>query len=189
MKTGNLKCLSLLTGGLALVFALPVAAEHRGSAGYQYAYAEVVDVQPIVRYVTVETPVRECYQVERVVETRRRGRDGNVAGAAIAGGLIGGIIGNQFGSGSGRDAATAAGFIIGSSIAADNARASTRRTAQRIRKPVRQCDITYETHEEERIDGYQVSYVYRGTEYRTRMRRHPGDRIKVRVLVEPVTRD
>ncbi len=189
MKTGNIKSVMLLGGALSVVWALPVAAEHQGNAGYQYAYAEVVDVRPIVRYVTVETPVRECYQVERAVKTRKRGRDGNVAGAAIAGGLIGGIIGNQFGSGSGRDAATAAGFIIGSSIAADNARASSERSRGRARKSIRQCDISYETHEEERIDGYRVSYVYRGTEYRTRMRSHPGDRIKVRVLVEPVTRD
>jgi len=122
--------------------------------------------------------------VERVVKTRRS--SGNAAGATRAGAIIGGVIGSQFGSGSGRAAATAAGGVIGSSIASDNARRSS--TTGRVKQPVKQCDISYETHEEERIDGYRVTYVYRGTEYRTRMRRHPGERIKVRVLVEPVSR-
>lgn len=171
-----------LGGGIAT----PAFAEHESYEGYRYAYAEVVDVEPIVRYVTVETPVRECYTVDRVVTTRRRGN--NVAGATIAGAIIGGVIGNQFGSGSGRDAATAAGVIIGSSIAAENARAAGHRGAGHVRQPVRECDISYESHEEERIDGYRVTYNYRGTEYRTRMKRHPGERIRVRVLVEPVSR-
>ncbi len=174
---------------LGLVWAMPASADHERDAGVRYAYADVVDVQPIVRYVTVETPVRECYQVERKVRQRRRGSDGNVAGAAIMGGILGGLIGNQFGSGSGRDAATAAGFVIGSSIAAENAKDGVRRSGRTIRKQVRQCDTTYQSHEEERIDGYNVTYVFRGNEYRTRMRRDPGDRIKVRVLVEPVSRD
>ncbi len=177
-----------VAGAMTLAWALPATADHERDDPYQYDYARVVDVQPIVRVVTVETPVRECYQVDRVVKKRRRDRSSNVAGAAIAGGIIGGVIGNQFGSGSGRDAATAAGFIIGSSIAADSARASSSRTARRVKKPVRQCDISYETHEEERVDGYHVTYVFRGTQYRTRMRSHPGERIKVRVLVEPVSR-
>lgn len=164
-------------------------AEHQRDDAVRYAYANVVDVQPIVRYVTVETPVRECYQVERKVRKRRRGNDGNVAGAAIMGGILGGLIGNQFGSGNGRDAATAAGFIIGSSVAAENARDSAGRSSRTVRKQVRQCDVTYESREEERIDGYNVTYVFRGNEYRTRMRRDPGDKIKVRVLVEPVSRD
>ncbi|NNF52175.1 MAG: glycine zipper 2TM domain-containing protein [Gammaproteobacteria bacterium] len=174
----------IVAAGLGLASATPALAEHEVSDGYQYAYANVVDVQPIVRYVTVESPVRECYTVNRVVKTRRNG--GNAAGATLAGAIIGGVIGNQFGSGSGRAAATAAGVVIGSSIASDNARRNT--TGARVRQPVKQCDISYETHEEERIDGYRVTYVYRGTEYRTRMQRHPGERIKVRVLVEPVSR-
>lgn len=172
------------TAGLGLAAAVPAFADHDSSEGYQYAYADVIKVQPIVRIVTVESPVRECYTVDRVVRTRRSGN--NAAGATLAGAIIGGVIGNQFGSGSGRAAATAAGVVIGSSIASDNARRGT--TGARVRQPVKQCDISYETHEEERIEGYRVTYVYRGTEYRTRMQRDPGDRIKVRVLVEPVSR-
>lgn len=185
IRSARIWTISLST--LVLAWGLPASAESQYGDASQYAYAKVVDVEPIVRYVTIETPVRECYTVDRVVSTRRRG-DGNVAGAAIAGAIIGGVIGNQFGRGSGRDAATAAGVIIGSSIAADNARASTRGSTSRVREPVRQCDVSYETREEERVDGYYVTYRYRGAEYRTRMRSHPGERIKVRVLVEPVGR-
>ncbi len=187
MKSTFSRASIIAFGALALGASLPAAAEVRGGDGYQYDYARVLQVEPIVRYVTVETPVRECYQVTRTARYRNPG-GGNVAGAAIAGGIIGGIIGNQFGSGSGRDAATAVGVLLGSSIGADSARNSARSGSRRVVQPARQCNISYETHQEERVDGYFVTYLFRGVEYRTRMRHSPGERIKVRVLVEPVSR-
>ncbi len=47
------------------------------------------------------------------------------------------------------------------------------------------CEIQTEYHNEERIDGYNVTYRYRGRHFTTRMKRDPGRRIRVRVRVEP----
>ena len=150
--------------------------------GKAYAWADVVDVEPIVRFVTVETPVRECYEVQGYEDTRRRSRP--KAGAVIAGGILGAIAGRQFGSGSGRDAATVAGALVGSAVASE--KSSQRHGDRYVSKPIKQCDISYETHKEERIDGYWVTYEFQGQRYRTRMNREPGKQIEVSVTVRPV---
>ena len=66
-----------------------------------YDYAKVVSSQPIVRTVTVRTPVRECWQETQYYSRYERRRDSS--GRALAGAVIGGVIGHQFGSGRGKD--------------------------------------------------------------------------------------
>ena len=157
-------------------------------ASSEYDYAQVVHVEPIVRIVRSEVPVRECWEEEVWRETRRRG-DG-VAGATIAGGLIGGVIGRQFGDGNGRDAMTVVGSIVGSAIANEAARDARYRDgyADGYYDTVRRCETRYEVREKERVDGYRVTYLYNGKEYTTRTDSDPGDRIRVRVSVSPLTR-
>ena len=79
-----------------------------------YDYAKVVSAQPIVRTVTVKTPVREWWQETQYYSTYER-RRGSI-GLALAGAVIVGVIGHQFGSGLGKDAATVAGRMIGSAF-------------------------------------------------------------------------
>lgn len=156
-------------------------------AGDDYAYARVVYVEPIVRFVRVQTPRRDCYDdVEYYHDDYDRPRRGT-AGATIAGGLIGGLVGRQFGGGDGRDAATLVGTLVGSSVANDRAhRRQDRRYVQTRSYPVERCHVSHASHEEERIDGYRVTYEYDGHEYTTRTQQHPGERIRVRVAVTPV---
>ncbi|HZF31730.1 MAG TPA: hypothetical protein VE907_21610, partial [Gammaproteobacteria bacterium] len=79
---------------------------YRGPTQYvsapQYVYARVVDVDPIVRYVTVDRPEQRCWN--EVVQ--QSNTPYGVAGPTVAGGIIGAAIGRQFGSGNGRDALT-----------------------------------------------------------------------------------
>jgi uncharacterized protein YcfJ len=42
----------------------------------------------------------------------------------------------------------------------------------------------YETQSQ--LTGYQVVYEYRGQNYSTFMRNNPGNRLRVRVSVEPI---
>jgi len=42
-------------------------------------------------------------------------------------------------------------------------------------------DYSRREHDEERIDGYRVTYLYRGREYTTVMSYNPGERIRIRV--------
>lgn len=186
----NLK-LKLAMAGLLVCVAGAAAADPRVRSG-SVEYARVVDVMPIVRQVRVETPARECWQETEYRTIRRddyrRGRvDSPVP--TIAGGIIGGVIGNQFGSGSGRDAMTAVGAILGASIATEAARDDAYRhggsSYERRPVTVQRCETRVSYHEEERIEGYRVTYVYAGREYMTTMASPPGNRIPVRVTVVP----
>jgi uncharacterized protein YcfJ len=149
----------------------------RGTRPGAVVQAPVIDVQPIVRHVTVSTPVRECWD-ETVYREPNRG-----TGAVVAGGIIGGTVGHQFGSGRGQDAMTLVGALVGSAVAHNvvqrNAQPAYAETVQR-------CETRTELREEERIEGYEVTYKYDGQKYRTRMREHPGSEIAVRVSVTPV---
>ena len=148
-----------------------------------YDYAKVVSVRPIVRYVTVTTPVKECWEdVERYTRTRPEpGR----AGKTLFGAVVGGVIGHQFGSGRGNDAATVAGSLIGAAVANSGDRDPYYRTTEYSR-PVTRCETNYQSHQEERIDGYDVVYRYHGQKYQTRMPYDPGRKLKIRVDVRPV---
>jgi uncharacterized protein YcfJ len=172
-----------MLGALASTGAL---ADH--SRGAQYVYAPVVGVQPIVRYVTVERPRRECWE-ETVYQPHPGARPLSVAGPTIAGGLLGGVIGHQFGSGSGRDAMTILGTLVGSAVANQHAvRNQLYRSGglQAVAVPVQRCEVVSERVREERIDGYDVTYEYAGQLYRTRLPQDPGDRVQLRVSVRPV---
>ena len=181
----------------AVVVALALTA-NTAHAGHQYAfgkrvadrgvydYARVVSVQPIVRHVTVRTPVRECWTERQSYTVERRP---NTAGGTLFGAIIGGVVGNQFGSGRGNDAATVAGTLIGAAVGNDVARKRAHENGYygttRHTRPVERCATNYQSRQEERIDGYSVVYRYEGQKYRTRLPYDPGKRIRVRVDVRP----
>lgn len=153
--------------------------------GDDYVYADVVDVEPIYRYVRVRQPQRECWH-EEVHERSRRGHH-DTARASIVGGVIGGAIGRQFGDGKGRDAMTVVGTLIGSAVGHDNAARRHYDDYDRPRvRTVERCETRYQSYEDRRIEGYNVTYVYGGREYTTRTRQEPGHRVRVRVAVTPV---
>ncbi len=167
---------------MLLLAASQASADYRGRAGAVYDYAQVIDVRPIVRVVTVTAPERECWEETREYTVARRAP--GAAGRTLVGAIIGGVIGHQFGSGSGNDAATAAGALIGAAVGADGARRADS-YEDTYARPVRRCRTNYTSREEERIDGYDVTYRYLGQKYRTRMPYDPGERLRIRVDVRP----
>ena len=155
------------------------------AAAAEYDYARVISADPIVRYVTVKTPVRECWQ-----DTEYYTVDRPVPGAGastLVGAIVGGVIGHQFGSGRGNDAATVAGTVIGAAIGNDSAkrRYGARHATTTYSRPVERCETRMTSHEEERIDGYRVVYRYNGQKYETRMPYDPGRELRVRVDIRP----
>lgn len=163
---------------------LGTSAAFAGDDYASYDYAQVISSQPMVNYVTVKTPVRECWE-ETQYYTVNSHAGGN-AGATIFGALLGSVVGHQFGSGSGNDAATVAGGLIGAAIGNDAAR---RRQGQygveQHSRPVERCKTSYREHREERIDGYRVTYRYHGQKYVTEMPYDPGNKLRVRVDIRP----
>ena len=160
--------------------------QHVAEDGMFYAEAEVTDVQPIVRVVRVTTPRRTCWD-EPVRQTHHGyGRRPGSYTSTVLGGIIGGVVGNQFGSGSGNTAMTAAGALLGASVGRD---AAMRRQGHPgyYSTMEQRCEVEEMVHEEERLDGYRVTYFYQGRSFVTRMAQDPGSRIRLRVQVDPLT--
>ena len=109
----------------------------------------------------------------------------------ILGAVIGGAIGNQFGNGDGRKIATVAGAVLGGSIGRDfrksgshkRSYASNHKSAYKV---VQHCDVVDSYVTKKKIVGYDVAYKYRGNVFYTNLNRHPGDKIKVKITVNPV---
>lgn len=172
--------LGMMVGLLAA--ASTAMADGRGRGHSDHVYARVVDVQPIVRHVTVHRPRQECWDEVVYAEERRRG----VAGPAIAGGLIGGAIGRQFGGGSGRDALTVLGAIAGTAVATERAARNRSSEGHISARTVTRCETVNERVTEQRIDGYHVTYQYRGRRHTIVTQERPGERIRLRVSAVPV---
>jgi len=174
---------TLSTISFAIIAGLSASVASAGNYYDDHSYtdtARVTHVQPIYKTVRVSTPERECWNEPR--RYQRHSQNDSYT-PAIAGGLIGGVIGNQFGGGSGKKVLTVAGALLGGSMGNDY----NNHTKQYRGNPQRgeQCRVTNNYHDEQRIDGYRVTYKYNGKTYTTRMDHNPGRRIPVDVSVMP----
>ena len=145
----------------------------------QRASARVIDAQPIYRSVRVSEPRQECWD-ERVSYRDAR-YDNNVAVGGLIGAVAGGVLGHQFG---GHGAGTAVGAVVGASVGANAAAANTPRGYYSGYE--QRCRTVQDTHVEQQVEAYDVSYQYQGRVYHTQLPYDPGDRIEVDVDVRPV---
>jgi uncharacterized protein YcfJ len=166
----------------ALVAAPVASADHSRHASQPgfVDYATVVDVEPIVKYVRVSTPREECWD-EQVPVRQASYTSGT---PTIVGGIIGGVLGRRVVR-SHRDWGTAAGALLGGSIGRDIYNQRRQDSGYYMTTRTR-CTEVADYHEEERIEGYRVTYRYRGETFTTRTDQDPGDQIRVRVAVNPV---
>ena len=181
---------NILFGLCALALVLPglAAADHdkgRRLERGRIVFARVLKVEPIIRFVTVKIPIEECWDERRTERTNPP----DTGGSTIVGAIIGGVIGNQFGSGSGKAATTALGALLGGSMAQKAAVKRAEREGHydsRRTYVVQRCRNSYDYRKEERVDGYEVTYKYKGDTYMTRMPEDPGQRIRLRVTITPI---
>lgn len=138
-------------------------------------FGRVTRVTPQVEQ--INSPREECRdQVVNVQQPADRSM-----GGSIVGGIAGALLGNQVGHGNGRTAATAAGAIAGAVV---GDRVDNRDNRGSVgQQNVRQCRTV--DHYETRNNGYQVTYDYKGRNYTSMMSYDPGDRVRLRVSVEP----
>jgi len=141
--------------------------------------ARVVDVEPLVRYVTVNRPREECW--DEIV--REPVRPYGVAGPTAAGAIVGAAIGRQFGSGNDRDVLTALGAVAGGAVAHQravrNGAGATRDVA------VQRCEVVNDRVREQVVDGYLVTYRLDGRNYTMRTDQHPGGWVQLAVDARP----
>ncbi len=179
-RTATAKAWSIGVALAAFGFAAPAVADRHGA---QYDYARVLSSDPILRTVTVRTPVRECWQDTEYYEVTRAAPGTGVS--TFFGALVGGVVGHQFGSGHANNAATVAGTLLGAAVGNTVAQRQLGYVSERHERPVRRCETTMRETREDRIDGYRVVYEYRGQKYATQMPYDPGREIRVRVDVRP----
>lgn len=172
---------AIIATALLTAVSASAVADYQPARRAVYDYAKVISSQPIVDYVTVRKPVRECWEEMQYYTVDHGAR--HARGGALVGAIVGGVIGHQFGDGSGNDVATAAGTILGAAIGSERAR--QRYGVEQVARPVRRCESTFQEHREERINGYRVTYRYHGQTYMTEMPYDPGRRLRIRVDVRP----
>lgn len=184
-KLAALASAAMLLGTSAAALADHENRSYSRNDRAMYDYAQVISAQPIIDYVTVKTPVRECWEETRYYTVDSHYRHNG--GGTLLGAIIGGVIGHQIGSGRGNDAATVAGVLIGAGIGshASRQRVGNQYGSERHARQVERCATRYREHREERIDGYRVTYRYHGQKYVTEMPYDPGKQIRVRVDVRP----
>jgi len=171
---------------IALVLSLAGTRAHAQDRSYEapetavnmkVAWADVLRVDPVYETVRNRTPREICeeYPVER------RADDGNRAAGTVIGAIVGGVLGNTVGKGDGRKAATVAGAVVGGTVGHNVAKGNDRY----YQGMEQHCRVVDDVSEEQRLVAYDVQYRYRGDVFMSRLDYDPGDRLRVRVRIEP----
>ena len=157
---------------LATATSLAVGAH----AASHYERARVIDVIPVYKTVRYAMPVEDCR-----AQTVRLPQYGVSGTAPIVGAVIGGAVGNAVGHKKrNKQVGALIGAVLGATIGNDIANASPDRSHARYGTR-HVCDTFTEYRTEDRLVGYDVSYEYAGQTYTARMKRRPGDEIRIRV--------
>ncbi len=165
----------------ACLLAGVVAAVSTGSNAYGSGIAievPVVSSNPVYQVVRVNTPQEECWQEAVTVSNKSNSDTPEILGA-----IVGAGVGRLFGDGRGQDVATVAGAILGGSIGSDlenkkNASGNQIQYQQR-------CKVVDQYRDEERLQGYDVTFKLNDRLYTTRTRNDPGSSIQINFTVTP----
>ena len=149
-----------------------------------YETAAVIESRAIYELVEISTPQEQCWEEETVVDRHRSDNRSNTP--VLVSTILGGAIGNAVGRNkSNQRVGAVLGAVLGHSIGRDIMRRNERPSSREY-QTVQRCETVYQQHEEERLVGYQVTYLYNSQEYSVRTNTDPGDEIRVRVSVQPV---
>lgn len=135
-------------------------------------FADVVSVKEAKE--TIRTPREVCEDV--VVQKQAPVQDKNRIAGKVIGGVAGGVLGHQIGGGRGQDVATAVGAVGGAAVGANVGRGST------YTQNVQKCAVVPGSAQPSYWD---VTYVFRGREYRAQLTFPPGPTITVNGRGEP----
>lgn len=139
-----------------------------------YGWADVLRVDPVYGVTRTQIPQQQCFDQPVV-----RHEGGNTTAGTVLGAVIGGVLGTTVGKGDGRKAATVAGAVAGGAV-------GNRSTQGRDYESVQtRCRDVSTVSERRSVIGYDVEYRYRGGVYMSRLDYDPGERLRVRIIVEP----
>lgn len=170
-----------LLATLGVVFGL-LSLEAMAETSYETA--QVLESLPVYEEVEVSTPQEQCWEEEVAIDrySRNEGSNTSVLVSTIIGGAIGNAVGHNK---SNQRVGAVLGAMLGHSIGRDIIRSSDRGGVREY-QTVQRCETVYQQHTEERLVGYQVTYLYNGEEFSVRTNSDPGEEIQVRVSIQPV---
>lgn len=137
------------------------------------AWADVLRVDPIYE------PADNLHEVCDDLPVEHVGPDNRAAGTVL-GAVVGGVLGSTVGKGDGRRAATVAGAVVGGAVGNHVAQGGGYYPARGQR-----CHMVRDGAEQRRVVAYDVQYRYRGDVFMSRLDYDPGERLRVRVSIEP----
>jgi uncharacterized protein YcfJ len=172
---------SVMKGGMLILSLLALSSAV--SAQQSYEMVAVVSAQPVYQLAQIETPQERCVE-ERVLVDRakRQSSDTPIIVSTIIGGAIGNAVGNNKSS---KRVGAVLGAVLGNSVGRDIARQSQSSDTRQY-QIVERCETVFVSHEEERLLGYDVIYLFNEQQYSVRMAQDPGSQMKVRVDVQPI---
>ena len=178
----NVSVLKLVTKGGMLILSL-LALPGAATAQQSYETVAVVSAQPVYQLAQIETPQERCVEERILVDRARRQSSGTpIIVSTIIGGAIGNAVGNNKSS---KRVGAVLGAVLGNSVGRDIARQSQSPDTRHY-QIVERCETVFVSHEEERLLGYDVTYLFNGQQYSVRMAQNPGSQMKVRVDVQPI---
>ncbi|MDA0896252.1 MAG: hypothetical protein O3A71_05450 [Proteobacteria bacterium] len=172
---------SVMKGGMLILslLALPSAV----SAQQSYEMVAVVSAQPVYQLAQIQTPQERCVEERVLVDRAKRQSSGTpIIVSTIIGGAIGNAVGNNKSS---KRVGAVLGAVLGNSVGRDIARQSQSSDTRQY-QIVERCETVFVSHEEERLLGYDVIYLFNEQQYSVRMAQDPGSQMKVRVDVQPI---
>jgi uncharacterized protein YcfJ len=174
--------LKLVTKGGMLILSL-LALPSAATAQQSYETVAVVSAQPVYQLAQIETPQERCVEERILVDRARRQSSGTpIIVSTIIGGAIGNAVGNNKSS---KRVGAVLGAVLGNSVGRDIARQSQSPDTRHY-QIVERCETVFVSHEEERLLGYDVTYLFNEQQYSVRMAQDPGSQMKVRVDVQPI---
>lgn len=174
--------MAVLAACVLLLAGTQASAEDPGygrdaSDNVKVAWADVLRVDPIYQSVQTSPPHEVCDDLSGDT----RAGNGNRAAGTVLGAIVGGVLGSTVGKGGGRRAATVAGAVVGGAVGNGVARANDDYADQDGQR----CHMVQDGPAQRRVAAYDVQYRYRGDVYMSRVNYDPGDRLRVRVSIEP----
>ena len=154
----------------------PQAAYDYGRRNNERLYqANITSVRAVVG-----TPAQRCWVEREQVVQQQQGRGDPNVGGAVLGAVIGGILGHQVGGGTGKDVATAIGVVGGAAVGANVNRGNNGQ--QVVTQNVQRCTSA---PAQAQPDYWDVTYNFRGQDYRVQMTSTPGATVTVNEQGEP----
>ncbi len=178
----NFSILRSMTAGGVLIAGL-LALPNAATAQQSYETVAVVSAQPVYQLTQIETPQERCVEERVLVDRARRQSSGTpIIVSTIIGGAIGNAVGNNKSS---KRVGAVLGAVLGNSVGRDIARQSQSPDTRQY-QTIERCETVFVSHEEERLLGYDVTYLFNGQQYSVRTLQDPGAQMKVLVDVQPV---